>query len=192
MRKATKQDKALILEIISKAFYDNKSVNYVIKQGNPENNIKRIKSLVDYSFQLCINYGEIWLDENETGCLMFLNPHDKDLTLNSIRWDAQLALNCIGLSRVGKVLGREGKIKKNHPKTSFFHLWFIGVLPEHQGKGIGSDLIKIVLNKANESGLPIYLETSVLRNLKWYENYGFGIYNEIEFPDHTLYMLSLN
>lgn len=192
MRKATSEDRSLILDIITKSFYDNKSVNYVIKQGSRENNIKRIKSLVDYSYKLCLSHGEIWIDDTGTGCVMFLNPHDKKTSLNSILWDAQLALECIGINRVGKVLGRESKIKKNHPSTPFIHLWFIGVLPDHQGKGIGSNLIDIVLEKAKKQGLPIYLETSVLRNLDWYKKYGFKIYNDIKFSDHTLFLLNLN
>lgn len=190
MRKATEKDKAIVLDIISTAFYDNKSVNYVIKQG--KNNIDSIKSLVDYSFKLCVNFGEVWIDEDEIGCLMFLNPHDKKVSLASLRWDLQLAIECIGISRIGKVLGRESEIKRNHPKTPFIHLWFIGVIPEQQRKGVGSKLMDIVIKKAKDLALPIYLETSVLKNLDWYKKYGFNIYNEIKFSDHNLFLLSLN
>lgn len=192
MKKAAEKDKDLVLDIIGSAFYDNKSVNYVIKQGDKKNNIKRIRNLVDYSYKICFNHGEIWLDKGSQGCLMLLDPKEKKNTLSSIIWDAMLAFNCIGLTRIGKVLGREAKIKKNHPKSSFIYLWFIGVAPEHQAKGIGSKMISFAIEKAKDSGLPIYLETSVLKNLEWYKNFGFEIYNEIDFIDHTLYFLRLN
>lgn len=191
MRKATKKDEALIIDIISKSFYDNKSVNYVIKQGNAQNNIKRIGALVEYAYNLCINFGEIWIDKDDIGCIMFLNPNKKELSLSSVLWDAKLALNCIGAFRIGKVLGRESQIKQNYPKGDFFHLWFVGVLPEKQGNGIGSELVKMVTGKAKNENLPVYLETSMVKNLKWYKDLGFVIYKEIKFSDHNLYMLKL-
>lgn len=191
MRKASTKDKALILDIISKSFYDNKSVNYVIKQGDKSNNEKRIQALVEYAYNLCFNFGEIWIDSDNIGCIMFLNPNKKELSLSSVLWDAQLALNCIGLFRIGKVLGRESEIKKNYPKGDFFHLWFVGVLPEKQGNGIGTALVKNVIGKAENENLPVYLETSMVKNLKWYKDLGFVIYKEIKFSDHNLYMLKL-
>lgn len=189
MKKAVQKDRSLAIEIISKAFLDNKSVNYVIKQGNEESNIRKIKKLIDYAFNTCLQNGEVWIDEENMGCLMFQRPNEKRFSINSMLWDVQLALNCIGISRILKVLKRESIIKQNHPAEPFLHLWFIGVLPEFQGRGTGTKLLKILQDKAKVLNLPIYLETSVQKNLKWYTDQNFKIYNTIDFEDHKLYLL---
>jgi hypothetical protein len=53
---------------------------------------------------------------------------------------------------------------------------FLGVL--ENGNNAGFELKKIVLNKAMDENLPIYLETSVYRNVIAYQRFGFEIYHE--------------
>ena len=189
MRQATESDRQHVISIISQAFTDNKSVNYVISQNNDIDKNKRIKKLVDYAFNVCQQNGEVWLDDNDRACVMYQKPHEKRFSVETLAWDVQMALNCIGLSRVLRVLKRESLIKQNHPKEPFFHLWFIGVLPEFQGEGTGTSLLRLVQDKAKLAKAPIYLETSVEKNLKWYKDHQFDIYNTIDFEDHRLYLL---
>ena len=189
MRQATATDRLLVIKIISEAFYDNNSVNYVIRQGDEKNNKRRIKALVDYAYKVCLDFGEIWLEDDGRGCLMFLNPHAKKASMKTVLWDLQLAFHCMGIWKIPKVLKRESLIKGNHPKTAFLHLWFIGVLPGHQGKGIGTELLKVILNKSKTDGLSIYLETSVPANVKWYLQHNFKVYKKLRFDNHMLYLL---
>ena len=57
MQKATAGDKALIVDILTKTFDDNKSVNYIVKQD--ERRTERIRELSNYSFEMCLRFGEI-------------------------------------------------------------------------------------------------------------------------------------
>ena len=54
MDKATPSDKALVLDIISRSFDQNPSVNDVIKQDHLRE--KRIEELISYSFDVCIAF----------------------------------------------------------------------------------------------------------------------------------------
>jgi ribosomal protein S18 acetylase RimI-like enzyme len=83
-------------------------------------------------------------------------------------------------------LDRESKIKKFHPKE-FIYLWYVGVEPTDQGKGIGSSLLQDIINLSNKRKLPIYLETSTERNLPLYERFKFEKYQELNF-NYTLYL----
>lgn len=185
MTKATLADKPLIIDILSKAFDSNGSVNYVVKQNI--NRARRIRKLMDYSFELCFRFGEVLLTDNKQGVALILYPQRKKTTLKTILLDAKLASQVIGFRRTLKILERESKIKKNHPKE-LIYLWFIGVAPETQGKGLGSLLMNEIIKIANSQNLPIYLETSMEQNLPFYERAGFKIFNNIEF-DYNLYML---
>lgn len=55
---------------------------------------------------------------------------------------------------------REALIKTNHPKQDFIHLWYIGVDPKEQGKGKGTELLQIIIQKARAQNKSICLETS--------------------------------
>ena len=83
---------------------------------------------------------------------------------------------------------RESEIKKLHPKELMYYLWFIGVDPMEQHQGIGSALMQDVIGESIKMKRSIYLETSTLKNLPWYEKFGFTIYNELDL-DYKLYFM---
>ena len=186
MKRAGAHQKTLIVDILSKSFDDNKSVNYVVKQDAKRK--QRIGGLMEYSFNVCHAFGEVWISDDEQACALILLPDKKQTTLNAFLWDAKLALSVIGLNRVGTVLGRETKIKSFHPKEPFSYLWFIGVTPELQNRGKGSLLLDEIIQESQRSKRPIYLETSVERNLPWYQNHGFEIFHSLNLT-YTLYLL---
>jgi ribosomal protein S18 acetylase RimI-like enzyme len=186
MRKAELKDIQLVTHILSQAFSENMSVNYVVKQDR--NRLTRIEKLMQYSFTTCIDFGEVWISENEEGCALLLYPDKIKTTFKSLLRDIKLAVAVIGLERLPLVLRRESWIKKNHPAGAFCHLWFIGVNPGYQKKGCGGDLLKHVIHRAEIKNRPIYLETSVDLNLPWYQRFGFDVFHTIELS-YKLYLL---
>jgi len=183
MLKATYNDKELILDILCKSFDKNNSVNYVVRQDKKRK--KRIRVLMDYSFEICYMFGQIYLSENKDACALTLFPDRKKTSLKTILLDAKMAISGVGLNKVTKVLKRDSKIKASYPDHLIFYLWFIGVNPESQHQGIGSALLKDIIAESNVAKRPIYLETSMPENLKFYNKFGFNIYKELNF-DHKL------
>ncbi|MGI5940274.1 MAG: GNAT family N-acetyltransferase [Thermoleophilia bacterium] len=57
--------------------------------------------------------------------------------------------------------------------ASAWYLSIVGVLPQVQGRGIGSRLLQPTLLEADRAGVPIYLETFSPRSLRFYERLGF-------------------
>jgi len=178
MRKAEYSDKNLIVDILTDSFETNQSVNYIVKQDKKR--LKRIRSLMDYSFEICYSFGEVFLSQDKSACALILFPDKKKTTLKSILLDIKLILSCIGLSNIKKALNRESKIKAIQPKELMYYLWFIGVDPKHQNKGMGTELLDEIIKDSNLMERPIYLETSTLMNLPWYRKFGFDIYNELD------------
>jgi ribosomal protein S18 acetylase RimI-like enzyme len=186
MKRVGANQKSLVVDILTKSFDDNKSVNYVVKQDKKR--VSRIRGLMDYSFDVCDAFGDVWMTEDEQACALVLYPDKKKSSIRSILWDVKLATSVIGLSRIGKVLGREAKINALHPKDSFSYLWFIGVAPGNQNRGRGSRLLEEIVHDSEMKRRPVYLETSVDRNLPWYKKYGFEVFQTLD-VGYSLYML---
>jgi ribosomal protein S18 acetylase RimI-like enzyme len=186
IRRGTENDKQLVIDILQKAFDDNKSVNYVVRQD--ENRLTRIRGLMEYSFNVCNAFGEVWISENNQACALILFPDKKRTSFRTLLWDLKLALSVIGIDRVNAVLKRESMIKSNHPKSPIAYLWFIGVNPKLQSKGIGSSFIREVIAECERKKRPIYLETSMERNIPFYKKFGFEIFQSLNLS-YTLYQL---
>ncbi|WP_062053000.1 GNAT family N-acetyltransferase [Aquimarina longa] len=176
MREATSNDKKRIIDIISTSFDKNKSINYVVKQDKKRG--QRIRSLIEYSFFYGMEFGKVFISNDDKATCIIIHSNKKRGTLKSILWDLKLVIKCIGIKRVPAVMKRENLVKKNHPKEDFIHLWYIGVDPKYQNQGIGSDLLKEVLKEY--SSKPYYLETSTLSNLPFYKKFGFNVINKID------------
>lgn len=184
MVEASIKHKPLVVDIIAKSFDDNKSINWIVKQDSKRES--RIKALAEYSFNICFQFGAVYLSEDLKGCVLLLFPEKKKTSLKSILLDAKLAFKAIGIERAIKIMDRESKIKRFHPQESFVYLWFIGVHPHHQGNGCGTKLLKEVLDKYDRQ---IYLETSTLKNIPWYKKFGFEIYQELNDFGYPFYMM---
>ena len=179
MIRADYKDKELIVNILARSFDQNKSVNCIVKQDSKRT--QRIKKMMEYSFDVCYLFGVIYMSDDKLGCALIVMPDKKRTNLKSILLGAKLAFSCLGLANLNKALIRESKIKKLHPNRLLYYLWFMGVNPSEQNKGIGTILLKDIINESIAMKRPIYLETSTLKNIPWYEKFGFSVYQKLDF-----------
>lgn len=181
MIKATPDDRELIVRILAESFDDNQSVNYLVPQNRSRQ--KRLLKLMEYSFDVCHAYGEVFLNENKTACALMLYPnHAINKKLKKYILDARLIVTSIGFSNLYKALIRESKIKSLHPLNEpFAHLWYIGVFKQEQGNGAGTFLLKEIMGYCKEKRNSVYLETSTERNLSWYKKNGFILFETLKF-----------
>ncbi|MDV3769046.1 hypothetical protein CMU26_05765 [Elizabethkingia anophelis] len=179
MTNIDRKDYPRIEEILTNAFRENKSVNYILKKEG-ENLL--ISKLISYSIFKGYSFGDIWLNETKTACVICIDPKKERITLESLKKDFWLITSVIGIKNLLKVLKKESITKKHLPyDIDFVHLWYIGVIPEEQGQGIGSKLLLDVIKYYKEKKEAICLETSTLKNLPFYENLGFHRYHTENF-----------
>lgn len=186
MLKATYEDKNRVVDILTESFDTNQSVNYLIPQDKKRN--RRIRKLMNYSFDICYLFGAIFLTEDKAGCALVLFPDKKKNNLKSIFLDIKLIVSCIGIPNIKKALTRESKIKNVQPKIPMYYLWFVGVDPGQQNKGTGTALMKEIIEDAHSMQRPVYLETSTLKNVPWYQKFGFRIYHELDLGYSLFFM----
>jgi GNAT superfamily N-acetyltransferase len=73
-------------------------------------------------------------------------------------------------------------IESMHPRQPHWYLATLGTDPVAQGRGIGSALLRPVLNHCDAEGLPAYLESSKERNVPFYARHGFEVVKEVPLP----------
>jgi GNAT superfamily N-acetyltransferase len=76
-------------------------------------------------------------------------------------------------------------LDRNHPREDHWYLPIVGVVPEWQGRGLGTALMRPILDRCDREGIPAYLEASTPRNRVCYERQGFVARQEIHIPDGT-------
>jgi len=181
-----KADKQRAVEILAAAFENNRSVNAVVRQDRYRQ--ERIRFLMSYAIDMAALSGAAFLSEDRKACAVLSYSHLKKPFLRSARLDLRLVIRSIGISGIARTLQREKLIAAVKPKTAMAYLWFIGTDPRSQRGGAGSKLLREVLEVTDAQRLPVYLETSVWENVKWYGRFGFEIYRELQ-PGYTLYCL---
>ena len=64
-------------------------------------------------------------------------------------------------------------MEAHHPKFDHAYLFTVGVRPAAQGKGLGGQIIRPVLEACDRAGVPAYLENSNPANSGFYAGHGF-------------------
>lgn len=123
--------------------------------------------------------GTAEVDPDHTGVALWLAP---DATFDD---DALAALfeESVDTHRRGAVMELLDEMGAHHPTDPVWYLPFIGVDPQAQGRGVGSQLLAAGLARADRDGLSAYLEASTPRNRALYQRHGFEVVGELRAGD---------
>ena len=69
---------------------------------------------------------------------------------------------------------------RRDPSSLHWHLGPIGVLPSHQGSGVGTRLMERFCKEVDACQAKAYLETDLDKNIRFYEKFGFKLVAESE------------
>ncbi|SDQ14613.1 Acetyltransferase (GNAT) domain-containing protein [Chryseobacterium soldanellicola] len=186
MKKATYRDREKVTDILCQAFIDvliPNSINFVVKSSG--NRYKRLKLLMEFQFDMAVRYGSVFLTDDDKGCILYFEK--QGFGIKKLLLELKLLLFCIGIENILKILRRERLLKSFHPEEKFVHLWLMAVLPNEQGRGIGTKLLKESFKRYH--GTCIYVETTTPENRTFYTQNGFEIFHETFELDYPLYFL---
>lgn len=142
------------------------------------------KALIDFSRV----YGEAYTTSEAEGAACWLAPGNTKMTLwKMVRTGMGLPCSMMGLPKDARnrFFGMMRFTDRNHSELMPGRHWYLmalGVAPGRQGRGIGAHLLAPILQRADDEGLPCYLETQTERNVAFYRKLGFEVLREVREP----------
>ena len=128
---------------------------------------------------------ETWTTEDLAGVAIWIPPGRNPSTLiDQVRLTPALAR----MTTWGRLRATSAAVetleahRHRHMPDPHFYLSALGVEPDRQGEGIGSALLAPVLQAADATEVPAYLETATARNVLLYERHGFEVVEELTLP----------
>ena len=79
-------------------------------------------------------------------------------------------------------LAGDSAMHKGHPAEDHFFVWMLTVSPAAQRTGVGRALLSTAISRADELGVPTYLDTANPANLPYYGSFGFENTGETPLP----------
>ena len=149
---------------------------------------RKLRACFETPLRLCDTFGEVYATSKHLeGIAAWVPGHLSYITMwRMIRSGAIFAGMRIGV-KAGKKMRPvfaplEHDRKEHMGGRSFLYLCIIGVATKFQGQGFGGKLLRALIEKCETSGIPIYLETEIARNVKLYEKFGFSTVKHIMLP----------
>ena len=86
-------------------------------------------------------------------------------------------------TRVPAALAVRRSLDHHHPRTQHWYLCQFGTLPQAQGRGTGTRLLKHRLNACDAEGVPAYLVSNRAATIPLYRTVGFAAEDPIDIRD---------
>jgi ribosomal protein S18 acetylase RimI-like enzyme len=148
---------------------------------------QKLHILFETPIRYCLRYGGVYAtSENLEGICVWAPGSLSNMTIwRIIRSGAFLhSIKMAGLGKKMKSVFRqiEDDRKEYMKGRKFIYIMAIGVALKLQGQGFGGKLIRALIKKSDQDGIPLYLETETENNVKMYKGFGFKLIKKITLP----------
>lgn len=172
-------DLAVAVDTLSAAFYDDPVLSWLC----PDDDRRRATlpgwfGVITRSLHHH-HHRAIHLSPDGTGAAVWVPPGVPMVEDDEAFGAAMVAVSPLDAERFGTLIGEAEAV---HPEEPHWYLFFIGVTPDRQGQGLGSALLRAVLDRCDRDGTPAYLESTRPENRRLYERHGFVRTGEIVLP----------
>ena len=177
-------------QALANAFMNDPLQNYTF----PDENERRAKSPAHFTaaLQYGLRFGKVYAAENGAGASIWLKPNETEITPERAIEGGFAALpEAMGedaFNRFFTALSFGDTYHKLDTPEPHWYTMVVGVDPAFQGRGYGKALLDPVLNRARDTGMPVYLETAQPNNVAFYQKLGFRLLRELVEPSSGLKM----
>lgn len=177
--KAARADSPAVMETLAQAFQSDPALSWILP--NPDHRARALRSLFGVLVPADMRAGiALRADGDEAAALWRAPGQAHSGTLEFLR--SVIPLVATFGTALPRGLKVQGGIDAHRPKGRFWYLHYVGVRPEHQGKGHGGRIIRAQTAVADAEGLPCWLETATTENVPLYERLGFVTQVEWDMP----------
>lgn len=172
-------------KVLARAFQETTIFKYFIPDIDKRRD--KLHLIFEKAVRYGVYYGEVYATSpNLEGIIILLPSETAEMTLwRLMRVGMFFLLFRIGFGfivrglRVGDFLTL---VQQRQAPSRYWLLQFLGIAPEHQGKGHASTLMKAILSKIDDENMPCYLDTEEEENVTLYQRYGFRVVEECVIP----------
>ena len=180
VRLATVDEIPTLATILARAFDRDPLVDWWARKDRKRGAV--IEEMFAHSLRHDVPLGAVYVAEDYSGVAQWQPP---DLPAPGWReriGEMRLFARVAGLRHFRAVWRSIGMLEERHPPTPHFYLLAIGVLPGQQGRGLGTALMRPVLERCDREGVPGYLVCTAPHNIPLYERNGFRVTEELKLP----------
>ncbi len=162
---------------LGRAFFDYELMVYALAEPAPR--AAAVEMLYGAILSDCYRYGQVHTTDKVAGAACWLPPGVPVPGLwRQVRAGLVVLPWKFGRRGMQRLLAYDEIARALHHEFAPKPHWYLaalGVSPEFQGQGVGSDLIRPILEQADREQMPCYLDTHRERNVQLYERHGFQI-----------------
>lgn len=180
VRKAVEDDRRAFVEALVAAFHGDPVMTWWVPDP------ARRLAILDAFFDVIVNdhqaYDELYVTEPEPVATAVWVPPGCQPSGDAAE---QLVgrLVHVAAEHADRLLEALELMEEQHPLEAHAYLFFLATRPEWQSRGLGSALMREVLDQCDRDGTPAYLEATSLDSQRLYLSHGFEVTGEIRLPD---------
>jgi ribosomal protein S18 acetylase RimI-like enzyme len=181
VRKATLADVPQLAVALARAFDSDPPMRWFLP--DEERRVELARVMFDVMLRrVHLERDECYTTEDVVGGALWVPPG---------RWRLSLIQQLRILPHMLRVFGRGlsraqrglAVMDSRHPRTPHYYLDSLGVEPEWQGRGLGSALMRPVLERCDRERMPAYLNAGSPRSRELYRRHGFEVTEEFRLPE---------
>ncbi|HEY2427773.1 MAG TPA: GNAT family N-acetyltransferase [Acidimicrobiales bacterium] len=169
-----------LADVLQAAFFDDPVSTWILPdEASRARRLARFFAL--YLHRHYLPMRTAWTTSSQAGAALWAPPGHWRLPPAELLRTAPALLR-IGGRHAGRAARLFTEVERRHPQEPHWYLGVLGTDPSRQGQGIGSALLKPVLDRCDREGVPAYLESSKESNVPFYRRHGFEVTAEITAP----------
>jgi hypothetical protein len=174
MRRATRDDRELVVDILSRQFSIVPGTVWMLRKGRYLKD--HVRTLMVLIFEKAFVKKGIYISSNQQGIALCFKYNQKVFSFRVLGLKFWFLLTAMRWRKLHKLVKIERYKEQQRPKSGeYFYFWFFAALKGR--KSAGFELKNEIFKMVKEKQLPIFAETSIRRNKSVFERYGFRTFH---------------
>jgi len=183
IEKASSADTPRLAQSLANAFYDDPAISWMCPDDEKRRRIGPF-GFTAWLEKIYLPKGNVYTDPDRKAGALWAPPGKWRMSVGVQLRLTPAMLRIVGVRRLPTILKGLAMMDKHHPDDRpHWYLAVLGTDPEHQGKGLGSAVMKPILDRCDAEGVGAYLESSKEANIPFYRRHGFEVTGEVHLPD---------
>lgn len=167
-------------DLLARAFWDDPVMVHLLPHASSRH--RRLVHVYRFALADGRRRGLVHTTSDRAAVAVWHAPGERRVGPRDVIRAAPMGLRAFGPRRLPTAMATFDTTERHHPRQHHWYLALIASDPIHRGTGAAAALLGPVLARADEEGVPAYLESSKQANVAYYERFGFEVTERIDLP----------